>query len=78
MAQFNKIKCLPIVNLLVNYNVCLTFYLKVILYKLSESTIEKEKWIYVDYEVANKLDARALTVAVPISQEGMFESSIVL
>lgn len=42
---------------------------QVILYKLSESTIEKEKWIYVDYEVANKLDARALTVAVPISQE---------
>lgn len=48
--------------------------MKVLLYKESTSTIEK--WIYVDYKKAHTHDVRALTVAVPISQEGLFKSSI--
>ncbi|CAI8606222.1 unnamed protein product [Vicia faba] len=42
---------------------------KVVLYKLSSSTTEKENWVYVDYKKGHSHDVRALTVAVPISQE---------
>ncbi|CAK8569434.1 unnamed protein product [Lathyrus sativus] len=42
---------------------------KVVLYKLSSSTMEKENWVYVDYKKGHSHDVRALTVAVPISQE---------
>jgi hypothetical protein len=67
-----KIKCYPILAHQVNYdNVCLTFYLKVVLYKMSSSMIEKEHWVYVDYQKKHTHDIRALTVAVPISQEGL-------
>jgi hypothetical protein len=33
--------------------------------------IEKENWVYVDYQKKHTHDIRALTVAVPISQEGL-------
>ncbi|GAU27350.1 hypothetical protein TSUD_05760 [Trifolium subterraneum] len=42
---------------------------KVVLYKQSSSMIEKENWVYVDYQKKHTHDVRALTVAVPISQE---------
>ncbi|KAF7830532.1 WD repeat-containing protein PCN-like isoform X1 [Senna tora] len=54
---------------------------KVILYKLSsesvssdnvESSTMMKKWIYVDYVRAHTHDVRALTVAVPISREGLW------
>lgn len=39
--------------------------------------MEKENWVYVDYKKGHSHDVRALTVAVPISQEGLFESSVI-
>ena len=62
-------------------NVLLHFCLQVILYKLSSETVESgndissskmlKKWIYVGYVRAHTHDVRALTVAVPISREGV-------
>ncbi|KAH9604460.1 hypothetical protein KSS87_000998 [Heliosperma pusillum] len=61
---------------------------KVILYKLSDdapdlsqnsnlSTDVVKKWVYVDSRSAHTHDVRALTVAVPISQEDHFPAEIV-
>jgi hypothetical protein len=55
--------------------------LQVILYKLSSEAVESvydtsskmlKKWIYVGYVRAHTHDVRALTVAVPISREGVY------
>ncbi|KAL6952711.1 hypothetical protein U1Q18_052242, partial [Sarracenia purpurea var. burkii] len=53
----------------------------VILYKLSNDTVGSgdanssaeviKQWVYVGYVRAHTHDVRALTVAVPISQEGL-------
>lgn len=55
---------------------------QVILYKLSGDTIMSDdekssselmkKWVYVGYVRAHTHDVRGLTVAVPISREGLY------
>lgn len=58
------------------------FYLQVILYKVSTETVGStddtcsskmmKKWVYVGYVRAHTHDVRALTVAIPISWEGLY------
>lgn len=65
-----------------SHNNVSTLLFQVILYKLSSETVESgndissskilKKWIYVGYVRAHTHDVRALTVAVPISREGVY------